>query len=287
MDPRVAGRTARLLEPLHSLGYFAPEVEAALVAIGLRAGRMTYFASRAAPMGKVGGGTVTATFYVFNPSLVHHFVPACWDAASPESATAARYRGVSAAYERLLGADTLGSPEVAEAADLARTATEGCEPVGRPLFAGHAGLPWPEEPHLALWHAATLIREHRGDGHIAVLTSEGLSGLEANVLISAEGQIPRPVLQPSRDWTDEQWAAAEQRLERSGHLWDGGQLSTQGLDLRTRIEARTDRLAVEPWRHLGGEGSDRLRELARPLARAIVDAGAFPVPNAVGAADPN
>ena len=113
MDPHLAGRTARLLEPLHALGYFAPEVDAEVSGLGVRKGRATYFASRSAAMGRVGAGPVAATFYVFNPSLVAHFIPAAWDAASPEDVVAARYRGVSAAWSRLLGDEVLASADVA------------------------------------------------------------------------------------------------------------------------------------------------------------------------------
>ena len=144
MDPHAAGRTARSLEPLHALSYFAPEVEAEITGLGVRRGMGAYFASRAAAMGRVGPGPVAATFFVFNPSLVAHLVPAVWDAADPADVVAARYRGVSAAYQRLLGEETLASAEVAEAADLARTAAEGCTVAGRPLYAAHADLAWPE-----------------------------------------------------------------------------------------------------------------------------------------------
>ena len=162
MDPRLAGRAARSFEPLHALGYFAPEVDAEVSGVGVRQGRATYFASRSAPMGRVGAGPVAATFFVFNPSLVAHFIPAAWEAASPEDVVAARYRGVSAAYARLLGDEALASDEVREAADLARAATAGCTVAGRPLYAAHADLDWPDEPHLVLFHALTLLREHRG-----------------------------------------------------------------------------------------------------------------------------
>ena len=181
MDPRLAGRTARLLEPLHALGYFAPEVDAEVSGLGVRRGRATYFASRSAAMGRVGAGPVAATFYVFNPSLVAHFIPAAWEAASPEDVVAARYRGVSAAWSRLLGEEVLASDDVREAADLARTASAGCGVAGRPLFAAHADLAWPDEPHMVLFHALTLLREHRGDGHVAALIGADLSGIEALV----------------------------------------------------------------------------------------------------------
>ena len=140
MDPHDSGKIARTLEALHALAYFAPEVDEQVAGAGVRQGRGTYFAQRSAAMGRVGPGPVAATFYVFSPSLVAHFVPACWEDADPVEVVAARRRGVDAAYRRLLGEETLASPEVAEAADLVRTAATGCTPEGRALYAAHADL---------------------------------------------------------------------------------------------------------------------------------------------------
>ena len=162
--------------------------------LGVRKGRGAYFASRSAPMGRVGAGTVAATFYVFNPTLVAHFIPAAWEAAGPEDVVAARYRGVSAAWRRLLGEETLASAEVAEAAELARTAAAGCTVAGRPLYAGHADLAWPDEPHLVLFHALTLLREHRGDGHVAALTARR----PQRPRVAAQPHRHRPRLHPDR-----------------------------------------------------------------------------------------
>lgn len=277
MDPRAVGRTARLLEPLHALGYFAPEVDASLVDLGLRSGRMTYFASRSAPMGRVGGGPVAATFYVFNPGLVAHFVPRCWEAASPEQVTAARYAGVSAAYRRLLGDDALASPEVEEAAGLARTAAGGCTVEGRALYAAHADLAWPTEPHLVLFHALTLLREHRGDGHVAALQSAGLSGLEALVSHTATGRgFTVPAAQATRGWSAEQWADAVGALETRGLITADGELTDDGRALRTAVERATEVLSVVPWEGLGEAGTARLHELAAPLVQRALAAGAFP-----------
>jgi len=277
MDPRVAGRTARLLEPLHALGYFVPEVEAELVALGLRAGRMSYFASRSAPMGRVGAGTVTATFYVFNPSLVAHFVPACWDVATPEAVTAARYAGITAAYQRLLGKDALGSPEVAEAAELARGASGGCAAAGRPLYAAHADLAWPTEPHLVLFHALTLLREHRGDGHIAALLNAGLSGLEAQVSHVATGRgFTVPAAQATRGWKPEEWEEAVAALSARGLMTPEGGLTDEGAALRTSVERATERMAAGPWDALGEDDTARLHALAEPLVAGALARGAFP-----------
>ncbi len=277
MDAHDAGRTARSLETLHALCYFSTEVDAALVDVGLKKGRMLYFAGRAAPMGRVGGGPVTATFFVFNPSLVGHFIPEAWDFASPEDVHAARYAGVDRAYRNLLGEETLASAEVAEAAELARTAALTCAPEGRALHAAHADLDWPEAPHLVLFHALTLLREHRGDGHVAALLHAGLSGLEALVTHTATGKgFTVPAAQATRGWSAEQWDGAIADLAERGLMTAEGALSEAGEQLRADVEAATDRLGAAPWQELGDEGATRLRELARPLAKQAVAAGAFP-----------
>ncbi len=277
MDPRAAGRTARLLEPLHSLGYFAEEVGSELSAVGLRPGRMTYFASRSAAMGRVGAGPVAAAFYVFDPGLVAHFVPECWQAADPQQVIAARYRGIGRVYERLLGAETLASPEVAEAAELARRATAGCTVPGRGLYAAHADLAWPAEPHLVLFHAVTLLREHRGDGHVATVLSHGLSGLEAQITHCATGHgFTVAMAQASRGWSAEQWDEGVRGLAARGVMTEQGELTEEGRALRSSVERATEVLAVGPWEALGEGGTARLHELCRPLVERALAAGAFP-----------
>lgn len=277
MDPHSSGRTARSLETLHALGYFVPEVEEEVTALGVRRGRGAYFASRSAAMGRVGPGPVAATFFVFSPSLVAHFVPACWEAASPEDVLAARYRGVDAAYRRLLGQEVLDSPEMAEAAELARTAAGACTPEGRALYAAHADLPWPEEPHLVLFHALTLVREHRGDGHVATLLGHGLTGLESLVTHTATGTgFTVPAAQATRGWSDEEWAACSTDLQQRGLLGADGALTDQGVALRTSVETATDELGHAPWAALGDEGADRLRTLGRPWVKQMVAGGVFP-----------
>lgn len=277
MDPHLAGRAARSLEPLHAFGYFAPEVEAEVTALGVRRGRGAYFASRSAPMGRVGAGTVAATFFVFNPSLVAHFIPAAWEAASPEQVVAARYRGVSSAWTRLVGEDAATSSRVAEAAELARTAAAAVTVEGRPLCAAHADLPWPEQPHLVLFQALTLLREHRGDGHVATLVGAGLSGLEALITHTATGRgFTRAAAQATRGWSDDDWAAGVASLRDRDLVTDDEQLTDQGRVLREEIESRTDAAAAGPWETLGEPGLARLVELGRPLVATVRAGGAFP-----------
>jgi hypothetical protein len=264
-------------DSLHALAYFAPEVDQALTGIGLRPGRMPYFAGRSAAMGPVGPEVVAATFYNFNPEVVARVIPRAWTLATPEQVLQARLEGVDGALTRLLGEGELKSDQVVEAAELAREATAGCTTAGRPLYAAHAGLDWPEPPHLALWHAITLLREHRGDGHIAALLLNGLSGVEALVTHVATGAgFTVDSAKLTRGWSDEQWTAAEQGLRDRGLLDGEGALTGEGVAVRDRVEAATEAAARGPWDHLGPEKLARLEELGRDLTRRVVAAGAFP-----------
>jgi hypothetical protein len=275
-DPAVVGRAHRAIEPLHSHVYFAPEHDEHFSSIGLKPGRMSYFAGRAAPMGAVGAGVVTATFHNFSPSLVAHMIPRAWTLAAPEQVVAARLELARATLTRLLGGpEAVAVPEVAELAGLLREACTVLTPEGRPLYAGHADLSWPDEPLLELWHAATLLREHRGDGHVAVLLRSGLSGLEALMTHCATGRgFTEPAAKASRGWSDEQWAAARAGLVERGLMDDAG-LTAEGEALRVRIEAETDQLGAAPWQHLGAERTARGIELGKAFSRTLIGNGAF------------
>ncbi|MEU1628585.1 hypothetical protein ABZ746_25375 [Streptomyces sp. NPDC020096] len=277
MDMTAGRRCHNAVNPLHVAMYFAPELADELATLGLERGAMVYLAGRAAPLGTVGAGTVTATFYNFNHERVARHIPAAWTVTTPEAVLAARLRGADGTLRRLLGEEALASKEMAEAAELALRATEACRREARPLYAANAGLPVPEEPHLALWHAATLLREHRGDGHLAALAVAGLSGIEALVLHNATGKtVTSDVLKQTRGWSAEQWAAARDRLRERGLLDEAGDLTEAGAALRGEAEALTDRLDAAPYDHLGPAATARLTELADGFTRTARAAGAFP-----------
>ncbi|MGC9501651.1 SCO6745 family protein [Streptomyces sp. WG7] len=277
IDARAGRRCHNALNSLHSTHYFSPDLGRELGALGVTDPRAVNFAVRAAALGPVGAGAVTATFYNYKHDLVARHVPAVWETVTPEQALAARARAVDATLRRLLGEEVLTSAELSEAAGLALRAAEGCSRGARPLYSAHADLPVPDEPHLALWHAATLLREHRGDGHVAALAAAGLDGLEALVTHTAtgKGMAPKWVL-TTRGWSREEWDGATDRLRDRGLIDDAGELTERGVALRDGIERETDRLDAAPYAHLGADGVARLTELGTAFARTALGAGAFP-----------
>jgi hypothetical protein len=276
-DLQLAARLQRAMEPYQSMVYMVPEGAAEYEAIGLDPGRMGYFASRSAPMGAVSAATVAAAFYSFSPGLIGEFIPRAWTLASVGDVIAARWRVADTALRRLLG-DRIGSAQIEQAAALVKRATDGLSVSGRPLFAGHTELPWPDEAHLRLWLGTTLLREYRGDGHIAALTWAELSGIEAHITFIATGRsFTAAAGQSSRGWTDEQWASGIGNLRRRGLLAQGPELALTpaGAQLRDDVEAMTNRLARPAWRQLGEAGTETLRRIVTDLSWLIVDGGAI------------
>jgi Arc/MetJ family transcription regulator len=252
--------------------YFVPEAAEAYARLGIT-GRTGYFASRAAPMGAVAADVVMATFFNFNPMLVHAAIPAAWKITSPRALVAARFEAVDAAFRRVLGVDVVESVEMRRASELARRLAEvaSTQVEGRPLCAGHADLPWPDAPHLVLWHAQSILREFRGDAHVALLLTHGLSGIEALVTHGSSGDVPAATLQSTRGWPDEDWKAAVSSLQARGWLVDGdhGVFTEWGESQRKEIEEQTDVLAAAPYAALGDEGCAELRTLCRPWSKVF------------------
>ena len=280
MDPMIARRTWRTAEPIHGMIYFSPEASAEYEKLGLT-GQMGYFASRAAPMGTVPAEVVIATFFNFRPALVRESIPEAWNRTTRDEILAARVRGADGALRRSLGT-AVESHEMTEAAELAtRAAMTACEHLdGRPLFAGHASLPWPDAPHLRLWHAQTLLREFRGDGHIAALLTAGLTGLEAAISHVATGEVPGAVMLSTRAWPAEEWQTGVDALRARGLLEADGDLALteRGREQRQWIEDATDAASVVAYEPLGDEACARLRALARPWSKTIVDSGFLGIP---------
>ena len=273
--PDIARRTWRSTEAVHGMIYFTPDAPPAYAAIGITSNRTGYFASRVAAMGAVSAEVVIATFVNFHPGLVRHAMRNVWDLASPTTVLQARLHAVDTSLRRAFGDELMLSRELAEIAEhLRRAALVACEHLeGRPLFAGHASLPWPDEPHLVLWHAQTLLREFRGDGHIAALTTEGLCGLDVLVSHAASGDVPGPVLQATRAWSDAEWHAGVSAMADRGLVHADGSFTDEGRVQRNRIETTTDRLARAPWAALGVDVCAGIRATGKRLTDAVLQAG--------------
>jgi hypothetical protein len=289
--PTAIRRLWHLAEPIHSTTYFAAEATQAFTDAGLRGFWRGYFAGRAAPLGRVGPGVVTAVFFGFEPGFVARAIPSVWSMVEPEQAIEARLAGVDAALPALLGGNGRGGDPAAIERVVAevRRVMERASTAGRPLFAANLDLPWPDPPHLALWHATTLLREHRGDGHVVALTAAGLEPCEAHLTQIAARRAPLDTIAPYRGWGDEDWKAAEDRLRSTGWLDDDGGLTVQGAARRQAIEDTTDRLAAEPWGAEGarnGSGLEEVVALLAPITAAVVEHGRFPYPNPIGVPPP-
>ncbi|MEU8548784.1 hypothetical protein AB0C81_17625 [Streptomyces roseoverticillatus] len=277
LPERAARRCQQPLNTLHATVYFSPEIVREMGALGLEDFPAVNIAGRTAAFGRTGAGPVTAAFYNYKHERIAQYLPGVWDVAAPQDVLAARLRAADGTLRRLLGEDAVASPEMAEAAELALRAAEGCGRGGRPLYSAHADLPVPEAPHLALWHAATLLREHRGDGHVMALVGAGLDPVEALLSHSATGGgMSDKWLVRTRGWTVEELNAGRERLRARGLLNEAGELTEAGASLRDELEAETDRLDAAPYEHLGVAGVERLTELGKAFAGAAVAAGAFP-----------
>ncbi|MFJ8200764.1 hypothetical protein [Streptomyces sp. NPDC096152] len=269
-------------EPVHDLVYFAPEARRAADGLGMRGFWMGYFALRAAPLGPVPAPVVTSCFYVFHPDRVARALPDAWAYADPADVLAARAEAMDAALTRVLGPDAVRGGLMAEAADLAWEAAAAADTAGRVLGAANQALARPRQAHVRLWQALTTLREHRGDGHVAVLVAHGLGPVAAMVLKSAAGESDATLLRETRKWDETAWRAAEDRLRTRGWLEEDGTLTATGAAGHAEVEALTDAAAEQPWAALGADRSARLADLLDPLVAAVVGTGLLPSGNPVG-----
>jgi hypothetical protein len=273
-QPQTARRLFDRFEPVHALTYFAPEALAAFERLGFRGFWMGYFAGRSAPLGPVPAEVITAIFYGFSASHVERALPSAWDFASAADALRAREESAVAALRRC---GVTGDADVETAARLLAKAASTAPLDGRPLFAANLALPWPEEPLAMLWHAATLLREQRGDAHVATLASLGINGRDSNVLHCAADRVPRDFLLLSRRYGDDEWHSCTARLAARGILDDSGALTDAGAALKQNIEDTTDKLALAAFDALDDTEVQELFRTLTPITRAVVAGGDIPV----------
>lgn len=267
-------RMFELLEPICLVTYVAQECNEELAALGHRTYWDGYFASRAAPLGRVPAQVVHAAFYSFADGEAARHIPSAWETIPPEASVAARERGSAASLRRILGDEQAGSPGLVRAADLATKAATSAPTQGRVMFAGMRTLPVPGDPVARLWHSATMLREHRGDGHVAALVGARIGGTEAHLLDAlARGIDPPESFGRVHHLPKARLAAAMDGLRGRGLVDAEDRFTDAGREIKQRVEALTDELAAPPYDALSAAELDELVAELEPLAATLVAAG--------------
>ncbi|CCM65108.1 MULTISPECIES: SCO6745 family protein [Candidatus Microthrix] len=285
-DRERSRRIWQLLEPIHAVSYFSPEPLAAYDEAGAKGFWMGYVASRAAPLGPVKAAPVIAMFANFHPRRILRALPEAWGFTSPEAMLEARRSGSATALRRIWADHGVESPasetSLQQLTDELTNIAEEAPPDGRGLFAANLTVERVDDPVADLWRAATLLREHRGDGHVAAYLTEGLTGVQANLLQVGVGRIPGEALRKARAWDTDEWQAEAEGLADWGLLFESGQATMSGHDTMLRVEAATDRAAWGAFARHDPADLDRLEASLRPLADAVRRSGEVPFPNPMG-----
>jgi hypothetical protein len=270
MNP-MARRMFELVEPIGLLPYSTHEPNVAMFALGFTNYWDTYFAGRAAPLGLAPAELVDALFYNFAPGEVARHIPKVWSTTTPDAAIAARRLGCANALRRILG-ERVDSPDFARAAELLMKAGTSAPLEGRPMYAALRSIPVPDDVVTRLFHAASLLREHRGDGHIAALVVEGVGGLEAHALFALDMDVPAEKFGRIHHLPAAQLAALTDGMRVQGWIGEDGWLSNQGRAVKHRVESLTDDLAAEPYESLEPDELNELMAILEPLATLLLAA---------------
>jgi hypothetical protein len=274
MMESIARRMYQLVTPIHEIAYFADEPTEEQMALGHRGYWDGYFAGRAAPLGDAPAEVVHAVFYNFAPGEVARHIPRVWKTASREAALAARERGCTTALRRILGGDA-DLAAIERAAELATKAAFSAPIEGRALYAGLRTVPVPTEPMAKLWHAATLLREHRGDGHNVALVAAGIGGTEAHVLHALSAGQPAEEFGRVSHLPAAQLAAVIDGMRTRGIVDESGWLTDLGKQIKRDIETQTDILAAPAYTILTDTELDQLTTDLAPIAKATHDENPF------------
>ena len=256
----------------HRFIYFVPEAAEEYAALGIT-GRGGYLGSRSAPMGPVTEPVVLATFYNFSPAAVASGdIASVWRTASPEALQAARFRAAARAFDRV--GYHPSTDQLAAARAIVDRICAAADYAGRPLAAANAAVALPDDPRVALWQQLTVIREWRGDAHIAVLVAAAVGPCECNVLQVGSGRMAKRFA-GTRQWSDEDWTRAVARLHARGWVNDDESLTADGTAGREQIEEDTDRLCTQLWDGVPDEAGAQLIELIAPINDLMTAAGTY------------
>lgn len=284
-----ARRLWQLTEPIHALTYFSSLAAQSFESAGLRGFWRGYFASRAAPLGQVEAAPVTAIFFGFHHDFVQRALPNIWNHVSPSDALEARTIGSRAAIQSLCGPAEVSTDVLVRVGEILMPAVTAAATEHRPLGLANALLEPPSDPASVVWHACTVIREHRGDGHVSTLHTHDLDPCEASTLKCAVSGTDVELIASVRGWPQEAWVAARERLEARQLVVAGTvalEATDNGRELTAAVEAATDALAAAPFVAIADD-LDELSDLLAPLLGEITNSGVVPFPNPIGVDRPN
>src|SRR3954453_218433 len=262
----VARRLFELTEPISMVNFSSPEPNDAMAALGFRNYWDGYFAGRSAPLGRVPAEVVHAAFYNFAEGEVARHIPKVWSTTTPEAAHPGRAHGCVAALRRILG-DLVDTPGLARGAELLARASIGAPTEGRVMYAGLRALPVPDDPVARLWHAANMLREHRGDGHIVALVSERIGGTEAHVLSALDmGIYPAESFGRIHHLPRARLTEVMNGLRDRGLLDTSGHLPAAGRETKVRIESLAAPAPEPPSDGLQPHERQQLMALLEPIS---------------------
>jgi hypothetical protein len=272
MDMKAVREVSLAINVTHRFIYFVPEAAEEAAKFGVTDRGPAYLAFRSAAMGAVPWQVALATFYNFSPRSVQSMT-GVWDAASPEQWQAARFLAADRALQRVgVG---LTADQIAEARSLIDPVVAGAGYAGKTLAAANASVALPSDPLVALWQQITVLREWRGDAHLVVLADNRLGPCDCNVVQTATGRLPTALARATRQWNDEEWAAATARLVARGWLNADGTVTETGTAAREQIEVETDEHCAALWEPIGDAGARRLASLITPINDAFTAAGTY------------
>lgn len=284
MSEHLSRQMWRIFEPIHAAIYFYPPAAQSYRDLGLKGGWMGYFATRSASLGTPGKDLVQSIFYHFSPDLVGRAIPDAWKYATPEQILDTR---MTIAQEMLSNFEShFQDPALRSDIDLLLEISRSLPGEGRPLFASLRGLDWETSPHLKIFGAVTLLREHRGDTHNAALASYNISGAQSNILQIANRAVSFEVISPNRGWSDQSWTEAMEDLKDKGIITNEStnqqtELTQKGQQIKNSIENLTDE-SSNPWSKISAQKLQDLTELLKPISDAVKESGLFPKENAIG-----
>jgi hypothetical protein len=277
-------RLRNAVEPVAAGVYFAPEALAEYEKLGFdgspaadatgvaRPELKSYFVSRGASLGQVPGEVVASAFGCFNPKVVVPATDAGWQIASRDAVLAARERGSTEMLARVLGENPDGLQRVT---NLMTRAADAAPWAARPIFGGLHALGIPDDPMGAMWRAADLLREHRGDSHVISWAVGGVDAMEILLLTEQWWGLPARAYAPTRGWLPEDMDAGFERLQRRGLMTDDEKLTDVGRAFREEIEVRTDELERPVIESLGDD-LDELLDHLDPWSDSIIAAQSYP-----------